>query len=450
MLFSLLACAVPPSPGPVGPNVLLISVDTLRADHVGAYGYNRDTTPTIDALADSGVRFSRTYSARGATWPSLTTLMTSWYPSEHGVRENSTTVSDAPTTVAETLRTHGYRSEAILTNAQTAHWEGFDAVHSVLGDALDARAAAEAVAWLGTKHTGPWFLWVHLTSPHDPYVNHPEVRSFLDPDYTGPISDAQGPLVRAMYTPPSKADMDAIIARYDSEVANSDAAIATVLAALKAHQLDSSTLVVVTSDHGEELAEHPPFLFHFMSPWDAVLRVPLVAAQPGRLPEGVVVRDAVGLIDVAPTVLDWLDLPVPAAWHGSSLAPLLTSRHHPNRPVFSELSVEALIVHQGRWALISNPNRYVAELAPPMQLREAGLTTVQNKWPLPSLALFDVVDDPREQHDLSGSQGPVVERLTAELETFRQTTGWPGKSTAPASAEVRERLEALGYTTGDL
>lgn len=464
----LLACSLAPHAAPAGPNVLLITVDTLRADHLGVYGYERDTSPTVDALADGGVRFSRAYSPRGATWPALTTLMTSWYPSEHGVRENATASTDAPTTLAEALHTHGYQSAAILTNADNAHWEGFDVIRPVHQEPLDANAASEAEKWLASPHADPWLLWVHLSSPHDPYVDHPEVRSFLDPGYSGPISDAQGPLVRAMFPAPSaapagrappapltgqSADLDAIVARYDSEVANADVAIGRILTALRVQQLEASTLVIVSADHGEELAEHPPYLFHFMSPWDAVLRVPLIASQPGRLPKGKVVEGAVGLIDVAPTVLEWLSLPVPTAWHGGSLAPLLTGASRGDRPVYSELSLEALIVHAGRWAMIANPRGYAGELAPPMQVLEAGLTaelSAQNRWPIPQRALFDVTVDPRQQHDVQAANPAVVKQLEAGFAAFRKATGWPGASTAPASPEVREQLERLGYTSGDL
>lgn len=462
-VWSLLACSpgAPGSPGPAGPNVLLITVDTLRADHLGAYGYERATSPTLDALAAGGVRYSRAYSPRGATWPALTTMMTSWYPSEHGVRENATVSTDEPTTLAEVLHTYGYRSAAILTNADNAHWEGFDSIRPVQAEPRDANAASEVEKWLETPRPDRWFLWVHLSSPHDPYVDHPEVRSFLDPSYPGPVSDAQAPLVRAMFDPSlvapgalgRSADLEAIVARYDSEVANADVAIGRILTALRLHRLDASTLVVVSADHGEELAEHPPYLFHFMSPWDAVLRVPLIVSQPGRLPGGKVVDDAVGLIDVAPAVLDWLALPAPPVWHGSSLASLPTAAPAGGRPVYSELSVEALIVHSGRWAMIANPGGYVGELAPPMQLLEAGIApalAAQNRWPLPRRALFDVVVDPRQQNDVQGANPEVVKQLEAGLVAFRKATGWPGASTAPASPEVRQQLERLGYTSGDL
>jgi arylsulfatase A-like enzyme len=449
-LFLTLACTAERPDLPAGPNLLLITVDTLRADHLGAWGYDRPTSPNIDALASRGLRFSRAYSPRGSTWPALTTMMTSLHPVEHGVRQNNAPASDALTTLAEVLSARGYLTHALLTNAHGAHWEGFASTWPVLAEPLDANAAEEAGKWLAQRGAEPWFLWVHLTAPHDPYVDHPEIKSFLDPAYTGPIDDTQPPLVRSMFAPPNAADTAAILARYDSEVAAADAAVGSILAALDARGLASQTLVVLSADHGEELAEHPPYLFHFMSPWDAVLHVPLVATQPERIPAGKVFGDAVGLIDVAPTVLDWLGVPVPAAWQGRSVARAAGGGELPPVPIVSELSMAALIVHEGPWAFLWNPTGYTGELAPPMQRSDAGLGEVDNRWPLPRRALFDVLVDPRQQRDRLGEQGEVAKHLESVLDAFRARTGWPGKESEPAAREVQEQLERLGYTSNDL
>lgn len=432
-----------------GPNVLLITIDTLRADHLGAYGYTRPTSPAIDRLANGGVRFSRAYSARGATWPSLTTLMTSLYPVEHGVRDNSTQVSDAPTTLAEVLRGRGYTTSAWMTNAEDAHWEGISNLQPIRDEPLDALAAERVARHLGKAIESPWFIWVHLTAPHDPYVDHPEVGSFLDRRYRGPISDDQGSLVRSMFAPPSAADHAAILARYDSEVAFSDAAVDRILTALRVGHLADSTLVVLSADHGDELADHPPYLFHFASLWDGVLHVPLVASQPGRLPAGRVVDGAVGLIDLAPTVLDWLGLEPPAAWHGRSLAPLVSAGGRGERPVISELRGDALAIHDGPWSYVWNPRRTEGVLAPPQQLREAGLEVSEraNAWPIPASALFDVEKDPRQQVDVAGQNPEVVRRLTGVLEGFRAGSGWPGVMPSEAPPAVERQLQSLGYTS---
>jgi arylsulfatase A-like enzyme len=431
---------------PAGPNVLILTVDTLRADRLGAYGYARDTTPTLDVLAREGVRFERTYSPRGSTWPALMTMMTSWTPSEHGVRDNATQADDKPTALAEILHAKGYRSRAIMANAGEGHWEGFDEVHIVRDEPLDAHAADEAVAFLREPHEAPFLLWVHLCAPHDPYVLHADGRNYVDAAYNGPIDDSQGSLVRSMFAAPSAPDLGAIVARYDGEVAFADAALGRIVSALEEADLDDSTLVVVSADHGEELAEHPPYLFHFMSPWDAVLHVPLIARQPGALPQGVAVSAAVGLVDVAPTVLDWLNLPIPEVWRGRSLVAAVGGAPLPDRGIVSELSTQLLVLHEGRWALLDNPVNYTSQLASPLQWQSAGLSSVDNRYPLPSLALFDVVADPKQQRDIAAEHPDVVRRMHDQLEAYKVATGWPGLTPAPPSPEVPEKLEALGYT----
>ena len=186
-LLLLLACT--PSPpslqGTAGPNLLLITVDTLRADHLGAYGYTRNTTPEMDRLAKNGVRFTDAYTPRGLTWPALASLMTGLYPVQHGVRTNAMLMENRLTTLAEVLTGQGYKSGAILTNSFDQHWEGFSKVIPIDRDPRDGVASDQAQAWLSTAQA-PFFLWVHFVAPHDPWVTHEETKTFKAGSIAGP------------------------------------------------------------------------------------------------------------------------------------------------------------------------------------------------------------------------------------------------------------------------
>lgn len=447
LLALLLACSGPDRPA--GPNVLLLTVDTLRADHLGAYGYDRPTSPHIDELAASGVLFERAVSPRGATWPALTTLHTSWPPVRHGVRENGAPADPAAVHLAEVLGER-WRRAALLTNAYGASWEGMGEEQRFdTGEERDAAAADAAERWLG-EVTGPFFLWVHLVSPHDPFVVHPGGYDPVDPGYTGPVDDGQGPLVRGMYGAPAftEADRAAVVARYDAEVAFADAAVGRILAALETSGHAADTLVVLAADHGEELFDHPPYLFHFHSPYDGVLRVPLVFAQPGTLPAGRRVRTTVALADVAPTIAELLGIPPSQAWLGRSLVGALRGRTLPDRPVYAEIGRQVLIVYEGSLVWLENPASFAPPLAPPLQLDQAGVPTElrELRFPIPQNGLWDLDADPTQQVDLARARPADAARLQAYAAAWRRQMGWPGpEAGAEPSLLTREALEAMGY-----
>lgn len=465
MILALLLACRPTADAPVGPgrdgpatgrttapggapNVLLITVDTLRADAIGVGGAPAGRTPAIDALAASGVSFTRAYAPRGATWPSLTTLHTSLEPAQHGVRSNHTVLDHAPLTLAEHLAGRGYTAGAALTNAAQATWEGFHLITPMDPEPDDPTATTAALAWIAEQEAAPWLCWVHLSAPHDPYVNHPQ-HDWLSrevPGYAGPIDDTQGPLVRAMFNlpAPTEADLRAIRARYASEVSAVDAEVARLVAGVP-----KDTLIVFTADHGEELYDHPPFLFHFASPWDTVLHVPLIVAGAPGAEAGRRVEELVGLLDVAPTVVESVGGEVPAAWRGRSLGPLLEGGTLPPRPVVSELDAKVLVVHQGRWAYLTNPQGYTPELAPPQQrqLAKVNVWPYQNAYHLPTRGLWDLSADPGQLHDLAAARPEVVSELHEALKAWQAEVRWPGKQAglAKVPADVAEKLEKLGY-----
>lgn len=464
LLFALLACSEPPpaekpaSPPPppavgprpkAGPNLLVVTLDTTRADHVGAWGYDRPTTPNLDALAARGVRFPRAVSPRGATWPALTSLWTSVPPVIHGVRRNAQAMRPEATTMAEVLGDNGYTSAAFLTNHTATGWEGFPTVVDMGDEPEDVRAVDRASEWLADAK-GPFLAWVHLSSPHDPYVRHEGFPSFSDPAYAGPVNDQQAPLVRGMLLRPpfTEADRAEIVARYDGEIAFMDAQLGRLLAALEAAGHGADTLVVVAGDHGEELGQHPPYLFHFASPYDSVLHVPLVIAQPGVVAGGGAPAVTASLLDVAPTVLDLLGVDRPEDWMGRSMVPAVMGERMAERDVYAEVEDKILVVYHGSTVYLSNPTGYVPKLAPPQQVQTAGLVADVpiNRYPIPAEALWDLRVDPEQQHPSVAPDG--LSRGRQRIEAFKAATGWPGKYDGPAvpvPQATREMLESMGY-----
>ena len=269
--------ATPPEPAR---HVVLITIDTLRADHVGAYGASTARTPTLDGLARDGVRFERAWAPAPVTLPSHASLLTGQYPPAHGSRHNGMPVSATVPTLATVLKAAGFDTGAFVSafplDRRFGLARGFDVYDDELprtseGRPLNERPGADtidrAIAWLKGRGASRVFLWVHLFEPHAPYGT------------PGPGSSAQ--------------------ARYAEEVATADSEVGRLLAALADRA--STTLVVASSDHGEAFGEHGE-LGHSIFVYDTTLHVPLVMRGPG-VPGGTRVAGDVSLIDVSPTVM---------------------------------------------------------------------------------------------------------------------------------------------------
>ena len=321
--------ATVPTPPRRPPNVLLVSLDTLRGDHVGAYGYPRPTTPTIDGVvAGRGVVFENAFAPYPHTAPSHATMLTGIDPCVHGAWTSS--VSRAPSlpaaalTLAEILRTEGYRTAAFTENAYVTAGVGFARGFGTWVEDRDShgdRGRVEetfgrASRWLRSSPDEPWLLFVHTYEVHDPYAPPP------------------GYLEEVVGDAPERGVENAR-ARYDAEIRHADDVLARLLAALEERGQADDTLVIVTSDHGEHFGERGWFR-HDNTVYEPVLRIPLILRAPGLLPAGVRVPDAVGLFDLVPTVLSLLDLPVPDYVQGLDLSGVVRGEALPPRSLFAE------------------------------------------------------------------------------------------------------------------
>jgi len=389
-----------------GLSVLLVTVDTLRADAVGAYGNRAAATPWIDRLAASGVRFDAAHAHNVTTFPSHANILSGRYPFDHGVRDNMSFRFPAGVeTMATLLAARGYRTGAFVSAFPLASRFGLRRGFEVYDDSfvgtlarpafrLEERRGTETVAlatrWIAQAGR-PFFCWVHLYEPHYPYEPpEPFASRFRDSPYHG-------------------------------EVAAADAALGPLLEPILAAGRSGRTLVVLTADHGESLGEHGEAT-HGIFAYEATLRVPLVLYQP-RLFRPRVVGEPVRHVDLLPTVLDALALPVPDGLPGASLLPLAAGAAP--RPATSYFEALAGQLDRG-WAplygVLQERTKYV-------------------DLPLPEL--YDLASDPGEARNLAASRPGELETMRGRLAPLRAAD----RGTAPKreSAEVLERLRSLGY-----
>jgi arylsulfatase A-like enzyme len=439
VVLSALAAACAPSDAPpqvdaraplAGQNCLVVVMDALHSARLGCYGSPRDTSPTIDALAASGLRFENARSNAAWTLPSTTSLFTGLYQETHGLEFGKDVLpirlDEKADTLAERFQRAGYETiyagqnpfagDAWGLEQGFEHYEYYRLWTDDMIEDLEAR--------LSVPGERPRFTYVHLRRPHTPYDPSPEhIRPFLDPQYSGAVTGSDDDISRHNNR---VATMDADDLRrhtdlYEGNIHQADAWLGRLLASVDR----SSTLVVLLSDHGEALAEHGT-LGHNWHTWEEYLRIPLILAHPS-LAAGQVVDAPITTVDVAPTLADLFGLPdADQPQQGDSLAAaLLGEADWPDRPVFASSRVmnerQELTVVEGRW-------KYT-------RIEPAGVDR-----------LFDLIDDPDERRDLSKQQPDLTARLRQAVLDWRtpQRRGYASPSPG-LDEETLERLRELGY-----
>jgi arylsulfatase A-like enzyme/Tfp pilus assembly protein PilF len=392
-------------------NVLLVTLDTLRADRLGCYGYSEASTPNLDRLASEGVRFATAIAQVPLTLPSHTSLFTGTYPMTHGVRDNGGyTLGPELTTLAEIAKNEGYQTAAFVSAfVLDSKWgldRGFDTYYDQFDlsryerislasvERIAEETVEELIPWLESVEGAPFFAWVHLFDPHAPY-NAPE------------------PFGSNFRERP-----------YDGEVAYVDAAVGRIRRFLADHRLDESTVVVVAGDHGEGLGEHGE-LAHGNFVYDSTLRVPLLMRFPDRRYAGLVVKEQVALMDLFPTLAEILGAPVPDQSQAESLLPLLTGVSRPDRRLLAESFYPRL--HYG-WSEV-------------LAVRSNRFKFIDT----PRAELYDIGRDRSEQANLADELPEVVREMRAALD--EKTASGAGLLHAPSMLDpgTERRLRALGY-----
>jgi arylsulfatase A-like enzyme len=411
-------------------NVVLVSIDTLRADRVGAYGAHRDTSPRLDAVAAESTLFEIVVAPAPWTLPSHTSMMTGLYACAHGIVGTGLgkPFPDGVVPLAERLRDAGYTTAAFtedgfvdpysLARGFGSYWENRD------GSDRIPTTVAHAAAWLRDEATEPFFLFFHTYQSHDPY--------FSPPGYERSLAAADGTEHPASATPHGQE-----LLKYDAAVRYTDTAIAPLLDAVRSGSRGARTLLVITSDHGEGFGEHGGErggVGHGTEQYEEVLRVPLLVWSPGLVTPGRRVSGLASVIDVMPTVLDLLAFPVPAGISGVSLAAQVRAGQLvprlADRILYSENSLHDRYRLAARWP------RWKA------------------MWDAPGLQTFDLEHDPGEAKPVVSKE--LTEQATAARTRFEEECARQQAEIAAASArqslpaslpepERERQLKALGY-----
>ena len=413
LLALLQACSVRPA-GP--PSVLIVPLDTLRADHVGAYGYAAARTPVLDGLAARGARFANATTTTPLTLAAHTSLFTGTFPAYHGVRDNTGFhVDDSLTTMAEVFAGKGYRTGgfvgAFVLDRRWGIAQGFtdylDAFNlsADVGPGLDSiqrrgdEVVTHALAWLGKDDTQPFFGWVHLYDPHAPYEAPAEFASRFPAGQIG---------------------------AYDAEIAYTDSQVGRLVQALESSGRLENTLIVVLSDHGEQLGEHHEQAHGFFV-YDASVQIPLLIAGPGVSSR--VVPDQVRIVDVMPTVLDLAGVKGPDVMQGTTLRPALDggkvdllALSESWYPRFHYGWSELTAVRDGRFKFILAPRR----------------------------ELYDLTTDPGELTNIAAASQARADAMERSLRALLSRTTRADAATGPAAVapDVEQKLRALGYVGG--
>jgi len=449
-----------------GIKVILLTIDTLRADHLGCYGYERQTSPAMDSLAAEGVLFESARAQSPWTLSSLASLLTSTYPTVNSVMTGNNRLEEARTTIAEAMQESEVVTQAIVSNG----WlqdnfglsQGYSGYHHSadvfnlsrfnrmiwmriakklrpdmfqLGrNALASGLVDRAVEWLGEYSDRDFFLWIHCIDPHDPYQPPPKYRGmFQDEPYEGRYKLSSG-LIHGLRTgtrleSTEKAHIERL---YDQEIRYADDNIARLIGTLRKLDIYDETLLLISSDHGEEFWEHDG-LMHGHTLYEDQLHVPLIFRCPDRLPTGIAVDEPVRLLDVMPTILDLFSLPKPVEVQGTSLLPLLPGQNTAWAPL--PTYAEALLyfdelksISIGKDKLVLNPSTG-------------------------KISLFDLSEDPAERWDLASQDSATVTVLETQLrrwldDSSRLAEALPhsvGGSKAKIDPDTEAQLRALGY-----
>lgn len=450
-LLVLLALCAGCSGGTARPrNVLLISLDTLRPDFLSCYGAPEPTSPAIDALAAGGVRFTDASSAAPWTLPSHTTMFTGLYPSHHGVKDYSHRLRDEHATLAEVLRERGYQTRAVintwnLANPSYGIFQGIDegdvtyireAKKNAEGGEVilnTGRAVLDSVKeFLERRDEGrPFFLFAHFYDAHTDFTPDAEHRAKFVAPYAGKLDGTTGQLyaLRDRGVRLSAKDLDFLRQLYMAEIHQLDRLVGELVAELERLDLLDETLIVLTSDHGEEFQEHGGLL-HGRTQFQELLAVPLILRGPG-LPAGRVVAEPVALVDLYPTVLAALGFAPPGALDGLDLAPLWRGATLPPRVLFGE----------------ADHNNFV-EQKPVIDIKRSarlGRDKLHLDRSSDRVQLFALDGDPFEQADRAAADPERAAFLRQELQRFLDGEQSSLASGHRMSAEEQALLEQLGY-----
>jgi choline-sulfatase len=412
------------------PNVILITLDTTRADRMGFLGSKRGLTPNLDAMAREGVAFTRAYSHVPITTASHTTILTGTYPQFNRVNDFGLPLSARLPYLPDLLHAQGYRTGAFVGSLILDPLDGtapgfdrgfevYDAGFHLRRHGMDRYKSVErragdvvnhALAWLSQLPNGPFFLWVHLYDAHDPY-------------------DPPAPFKARFASQP-----------YDGEIAYADSAVGNLIAEIRKHGLYDETLIAVMADHGESLGAHGENT-HGIFLYDETLHVPLLFKLPASHAAGKRIDARVRLVDVAPTILQEAGLPVPKEMQGESLSAMIMRMR---KPAAGPNGAAAAEEERSAYAETDYPHRAFG-WSSLRALRSGKYLYVR----APERELYNQTIDPEAAHNLAGGAKAVADTIAAQLDAFRSRTSQTLVELAKPDAEQAQKLQALGYVASN-
>lgn len=439
------------------PNILLIGIETLRADHVSSLGYHRNTTPALDKLASQGVVFSRAIATSSWTLPSVMSVFTSLYPGIHQ-RTSYQKLTGPGVTLTEILKANGYKTAAFVSNptldSRYGFSKGFDLYddfsvrmsigleifdnEDVPGRGTNYIRTSEAVNyaalnWLKNNRQAPFFMFVFYFDPHYDYIPPPPFDTVFDPCYEGSVDGRKISHELRKSTRPPQRDLEHIIALYDGEILCTDGYISKLLDKFSEYGILDDTLIIVFGDHGDEFYEHGSTA-HAHSLYNELIHIPLIFKWPQLIPQNRQVDSLVGQCDIMPTILDYLGIGYEGFLQGKSLRPLIEAQKDKlHDVVYAEVSLEK---NKHFSAAISKDSKLIFNLS-----------TDEKQF-------FDFSNDPNEQLNIykektSIGASDLEKRLVSWLSNNKRLTSQPSSHEQLKEIELDEEhlreLKSLGY-----
>jgi arylsulfatase A-like enzyme len=435
------------------PNVLLVSIDSLRADHVGANGYKRGTTPHLDTLGAAGAVFRTAISSSSWTLPAHVTLLTALPPAGHGVNNAHTRLDPRVVTLAEVLRANGYETAAFVGGPLLRRIYGYDKGFATYDESAVARSRPASSRgtnspqliqsvekWLaGWRERGsaqPFFVFLHLWDVHYDYAPPVPYDRLFDPNYHGDVDGTDYERNRAVNPRMARRDLEHVIALYDGEIRFTDDWLGRLFEIVERMGIAADTIVVVTADHGDEFLEHRG-KGHAKTLFDEVVRVPLLIRYPRRLAAGRVFDEQVRLQDVAPTILGLAEIPPPADFGaprdlredaGVDLTPWLVGERKPPLP---ELPAYCRLEPFRRLAAVRTQTHKL--IASGNDERRV-------------MSIFDLRRDAGELNRLDADgEGERLRAMLLRWEAYWARRNGPSSLPLRIDAEHEAQLRALGY-----
>ena len=451
LLAGLLGCTPdPPPPPPPPPNVVLVSLDTTRADHLGAWGYDRAKTPHLDALAAAGTRFSAAWTVSNNTLPAHVSMLSGLHPQRAGVPRNGHKLGPEPAWLPEQLQLRGYDTAAFVSASALSGSLGLARGFDLFDDRFDVEELDQeqrradtttdaALAWLAQPREGPFFLWVHYFDPHYPYTPPAPYDTLYGSDYSGPADGSLEYLLQVWgkggreQISTTEADRQRMIDLYDGEIAYLDTQLGRLFEGIDAGGRGQHTAILLTADHGESLTEHDYLFDHGEYVYEPTLHIPLLVRPPLReaaTPR--VVDTPVQNVDVAPTVYALTGLEPPIALDGRSLLDAARGADLTRIDVFAESCRP--------WDIERKHKGEYKNLRKAQAVRSGDRKLIATPY-LDRMELYDLSTDPQELNDLSSSHETDLPPLVGALESWR---GGAVELALPDEQNMEE-IRALGY-----